>query len=221
VEERPRRLPRFPRDELLEAQAFDGVRAVLLDMDGTLVDSPYDWPAIRERLGVDHPSLIDGLNGLPEAEREARWRELEAIEAGATAWATLVEGARELLELLRAAGLSLALVTNNSEANTRALLERFGLDFDVVLTRDSGLYKPSSAPLLEAAHRLGVPPGRCAAVGDSRHDVAAAREAGCSPVILVRNPDPELAARADLAFADLRGLMRFVEITVGRDGEGG
>ena len=206
--------PRSPREEIPGARAFDGVGAVLFDLDGTLVDSPYDWPAIRRRLGVDHPSLIDGLNGLPSAEREARWRELEAIEAEATREATLKAGARELLERLRRAGLGLALVTNNGRANTRTLLDRFGLAFDVVITRESGLYKPSPAPLLEAARRLGVDPSRCAVVGDSRHDLAAARGAGCYPVILVGNRDPGLTAGADLAFADLEELLRFVERSV-------
>ncbi len=111
-------------------------------MDGTLVDSPYDWQEIRRRLGVGGPSIIDALNALPPAARQARWRELEAIEREATGRATLHEGARELLETFRKSGFATALVTNNNESNTRRLIERFGFKLDVVVTRDSGFYKP-------------------------------------------------------------------------------
>ncbi len=105
---------------------MDGVRAVLFDLDGTLVDSTYDWPAIRAQLGVTGASIIDELNGLPEPERGARWAELEAIEARATDSATLHPGVTELLDLLAEKGLATALVTNNNQANTRRLLDRFG-----------------------------------------------------------------------------------------------
>ncbi len=95
-------LPRFPRDELLKASAIDGIRAVIFDMDGTLVDSTYDWPAIRQRLEVTGSSIIDDLNALPEPDRSRRWAELESFEDEATDRARLRDGAVELLELLAA-----------------------------------------------------------------------------------------------------------------------
>lgn len=201
--------PPNPRGPGLSS-ALQGLRAVLLDMDGTLIDSTYDWEEIRRRLGVDGPSIIDSLNGLPDGARETRWRELEAIEREASGRATLHEGARELLETFRNAGLATALVTNNSEANTRRLLDRFGLRLDLVLTRDSGFYKPSGAPFTEAARRLGVRPEACLVVGDSRYDLEAAREAGVGRFYLLHTTDPLLIERADLHFPGIRELLRFL-----------
>jgi HAD superfamily hydrolase (TIGR01509 family) len=207
-------LTRFQRDELLKAGVMEGIRAVIFDMDGTLIDSTYDWPEIRRRLGVTGGSIIDDLNGLPEPDRSRRWAELEQIEGRATDEATLHEGVLELLDLLSSSSLATALVTNNNETNTRQLLERFGLEFDVVLTRDSGLWKPSGAPVAEAVSRLGVDPGDCLGVGDSRYDVLAAREAGLAAVCLVHDGAARHEIAADLSFADIPSFVRYLQVVL-------
>jgi HAD superfamily hydrolase (TIGR01509 family) len=207
-------LPRFPRDELLKASVMEGIRAVVFDMDGTLIDSTYDWPAIRQRLGVTGASIIDDLNGLEEPERSQRWAVLEEIEKTATESARPHEGAHEVLDVLSARGLPTALVTNNSTANTRRLLARFGLRFDVVLTRDSGLWKPSGAPVSEAVTQLGVTPAECLGIGDSRYDVLAAREAGLAAVCLVHDGAARLDVDADLSFADIPSFVRYLRVVL-------
>ena len=206
-------LPRFPQDELLKASAMEGIEAVIFDLDGTLVDSAYDWPEIRRRLGVTGGSIIDALNGLSGEERAARWAALEAIEDAATEGASLHPGARELLEILRERGLRSALVTNNTQANAASLLERFTLDFEVVLTRDSGLWKPSGAPVAEAARRLGVPPERCLAVGDSHYDILAAREAGAK-ICVVHDGEGQHDGETDLSFADIPAFLRYLRLVL-------
>lgn len=207
-------LPRFERDEILKAFCVEGIEAVVFDMDGTLIDSEYDWPAIRRRLGVIAPSIIDDLNGLPEPERESKWQELRSIERQATLAAELREGARSLLALLQERGLATALVTNNSDDNTQLLLDRFGLRFNVVLTRDSGLWKPSGAPIEEAIRQLGVAPSRCLAVGDSRYDLDAARDAACGRVCMLYGAAERYRDHADLAFPDLPALTRYLRIVL-------
>ena len=207
-------LPRFPRDELLRAGVMAGIKGVVFDMDGTLVDSIYDWPAIRRELGVSGASIIDELNGLGEPERGRRWAELEAIEGSASRAAELHEGAADLLELLAARGLATALVTNNSDANTGELLERFGLGFDVVVTRDSGFWKPSGKPIAEAVRRLGLEPGVCLGVGDSHYDLLAAREAGLAAVCMLNDGHGLHAGEAELSFADIPAFMRYLKIVL-------
>ena len=65
-------LPRFPRDEILRAQKLEGLQACLFDLDGTLVDSDYDWPAIKAELGIKGISILDELNAMDGPEGEAR-----------------------------------------------------------------------------------------------------------------------------------------------------
>jgi HAD superfamily hydrolase (TIGR01549 family) len=193
---------------------MNGIDAVIFDMDGTLVDSNYDWPAIRRRLGVTGASIIDDLNGLPEPERSRRWAELEEIEATATAEATIHEGANELLEVLADHNLATALVTNNSETNAQNLLDRFGLFFNVIVTRDSGLWKPSGAPVKEATRRLGTAPDRCLGVGDSRYDILAAREAGLGGICVLHDGTGRHDGEADLSFKDIPGFIRYLKIVL-------
>ena len=207
-------IPRFPRDELLKVGAMEGLEAVIFDMDGTLVNSVYDWPEIRRRLDVTGASIIDDLNALAEPDRARRWAELEDIEAEATNRATIHEGARELLDLLADRGISAALVTNNSDDNTRRLLERFSLDFEVVVTRDSGLWKPSGAPIIEAARRLGVAPERCLGVGDSHYDNMAAREAGLGGICVLHDGSGRRDGDVDLQFDDIPAFLRYLRIVL-------
>ncbi len=197
-----------PGDEIPETRLLADIEAVIFDMDGTLVDSRYDWPAIRRELAIDAPSLIDALNGLEGEEREAKWRRLAGIERQATAEATLRDGVPELLAFLRERGFPAALVTNNTEENTTSILDRFSLAFDLVLTRDDGLWKPSGAPVAEAIRRLGVPAARCLNVGDSHIDVAAARAAGCGCLVILHDHAGEL--EADLKFPDVEAFLCYL-----------
>jgi HAD superfamily hydrolase (TIGR01509 family) len=207
-------LPRFQQDELLKAGRMAGIGAVVFDMDGTLIDSTYDWPAIRQHLGVTGSSIIDDLNSLPEPDRSRRWAELEEIEGRATDNATLHKGVDQLLDLLSSSRLATALVTNNNEVNTRRLLDRFELRFDVVLTRDSGLWKPSGAPVAAAVERLGMAPEDCLGVGDSRYDVLAAREAGLAAVCLVHDGAGRHDVEGDLSFADIPAFVRYLKVVL-------
>jgi len=202
-------LLRFEGDEMVTAWHLDGIDTVIFDMDGTLIDSRYDWVAIREALEIEGHSIIDELNRLESPKREEKWELLRHFEHEASLTAEVKDGAVDLLAFLREKGVNTALVTNNSLDNVTFLLDRFNLAFDTVLTRDSGLYKPSGAPLLEVMRRLGVRPEQCMYVGDYLYDIQAGREAGCGTVCLVF--DRRFCAEADISFSDLRALLSYLK----------
>ena len=82
---------------------------------------------------------------------------------------------------MRGMGLKIACVTNKSLRFAEPLLARFELLelLDTLVAGDStSAKKPDPAPVLEACRRLGVPPAACVLIGDSAHDVHAARAAG-------------------------------------------
>lgn len=187
-------------------------RAVLIDLDGTLVDSVPDLaqaantmrmafglpPLCEERIatfvgkGMEnlvHRALAGSLDGRIEPPRlqaglEAFRRAYHEINGEK---ARVFEGVVEGLQAMKEQGLRLAVVTNKPAEFTVPLLERTGLSiyFDAVVSGDSvARKKPDPAPVLHACGLLGVAPAEAVMLGDSLNDASAARSAGCR-VLLV------------------------------------
>lgn len=107
----------------------------------------------------------------------------------------------EVLARLAARGLALGLCTNDSESGGRAQMEALGLarHLGFIAGWDSGHgRKPAPGPILAFARAVGVPPREVAVVGDTLHDLAAARAAGALAVAVLTGPRGA-AARTDLA----------------------
>ena len=188
-----------------------GLRGIIFDLDGTVVENDYDWPGIRESLGTGTTSILGYLDSLEEPERSAKWAILESHEAAQTEASVLRRGVRELLALLRGRGIATALVTNNSRKNTEFLLGKFGLDFDCVITRESGLWKPSGAPFLEVLRTLGLEPEACVVVGDTRFDVLAALDAGIGAIFLLSDEPERFSGLPVEVFPDVDVLRERLE----------
>ena len=187
------------------------IKGVIFDLDGTVVENDYDWPRIREELGTGAASILGYLESLDEPERSAKWAILETHEAEQTEASVLREGVRELLGLLRSRGVAAALVTNNSRKNTEFLLGKFGLAFDCVITRESGLWKPSGAPFLEVLRTLGIEPEACAVIGDTHFDVLAAFDAGIGSVFLLSGEPERFAGFPVEVYPDVDLLLDRLE----------
>ncbi|WP_436501825.1 HAD family hydrolase [Actinokineospora sp. HUAS TT18] len=119
---------------------------------------------------------------------------------------------RPCLDWLRAAGFTIAAVTNASAPHQRARLETLGISrfFDVVVSAgELGVAKPDPAIFHEACHQLGVPPAQTLHVGDRADlDAAAARAAGLHGVWLNRSgAELETAAPMIETLADLPELL--------------
>lgn len=190
------------------------MRAVLCDMDGTLVDSEKLWDvamdALYDRLGgvltpqvraatiggcaEDTMRIVYddlGLERDPAAmAASARWLHDytgELFDAGLP-WC---DGARELLDELAAAAVPTALVTNTPRMLVERALGSIGRHyFAVVVCGDEvPAGKPAPDPYLRAAQLLQLDPRRCLAVEDSPTGATAAEAAGCA-VLVVPNAVP-------------------------------
>jgi HAD superfamily hydrolase (TIGR01509 family) len=186
-------------------------RAVLFDMDGTLVDSEKVWDvtlqevaatlggrlSARTRAAMLGSNLYQSITMLhddlditadPAATGRLLLERTKAYFARGLPWQP---GARDLLHAVRAAGLPTALVTSTHRDLVDVALHTIGRHhFDTVVCGDEVTHnKPHPEPYLRAAEQLGVPPADCVAVEDSPTGVASACAAGCT-VLAVPGPVP-------------------------------
>lgn len=185
---------------------FTDIRAVLFDLDGTLIDSAPDLGMAADRMRTCRglPSLpleryrpmagagARGMLGVafgitPEHPDYESLREefFQNYENCMTQRTFAFEGIAELISQLLGRGLSWGVVTNKSMRFTQPLTQRMSLfaTASTVVGGDSTPHaKPHPAPLLEAARQLRVQPIQCVYVGDDQRDVAAGLAAGMGTV---------------------------------------
>lgn len=188
------------------------IRTVTLDLDGTLLDTAPDLHAaanatlaelglplcseadIRRYVGRGIAHLVfrftatdsrtEADTALAESALPIFRRHYAALNGRAAApYPGVIEG----LDKLRARGIKMAVITNKAAAFTDPLLVSSGLApyLEFAISGDTlAEKKPHPLPLLHACEKLGSTPATNLHIGDSRHDAAAARAAGC-PVFIV------------------------------------
>ena len=188
------------------------LRAVLIDLDGTLADTAADLADAANRVRADfglpplatarlasfvgkgaevlvHRALTDRHDGTVDEPSIARGREAFRRHYHETNGVRTrpFEGVPAALARLRGAGLRLACVTNKPREFTIPLLEKIALApfFEAVVAGDDvPRKKPHPDLVLEACRRLGVAPGLALLIGDSGNDAGAAIAAGSRCVLV-------------------------------------
>ncbi|MEV7212702.1 HAD-IA family hydrolase [Kitasatospora cineracea] len=196
------------------------VRAVLLDMDGTLVNSDAVvercWRRWAERNGLDGDEVMRVAHGrqghltmgllLPDRPVEQNLAENAVMldeESSDTDGVVEVPGAARLVASL--AGLPHALVTSADDRLARVRMAAAGVPLPplMITAEQVGASKPDPEGFLKAAAELGVAPAECLVLEDSEAGIAAARAAGM-PVLGI---GPRAAAhRPDHHVDDLSGV---------------
>jgi len=173
--------------------------AVCFDMDGVLVDSedywvPYEEGELFPRLGLDDLDVdeITGMNYREIYEYLVDTYEIEMDRDEFLSWyddaattiygeeVRLLDGADDLLATLRDRGVTVALVSSSPHHWIDVVLERFGLEFDAVVSADAfdGPGKPEPGVYEHAAREVGIEPADAVAVEDSLHGIESASRAG-------------------------------------------
>jgi phosphoglycolate phosphatase len=181
-------------------------KMILIDVDGTLVDSvpdlaycvdemmkalgrePHGEAKVRDWVGngverLTRRALIGQLDGEPSDEDFAKGYRifLELYKDNTSKRSCLYPGVREGLDYMKSQGYLLGCVTNKDAQFTIPLLKGLGIydEFGIVVSGDTlPVKKPDPQPLLHAAAHFGVGAEDSLMLGDSKSDVTAARNAG-------------------------------------------
>jgi phosphoglycolate phosphatase len=190
-----------------ERLQLTGIRAAIIDLDGTMLHTAPDFHVAINRMRAEldlAPLTMETITDFVGKGSENLIRRVLAVDFDATNvaqhfesalasyqqhylaingdHATLYPGVREGLDAMRAKGIRLACVTNKPIAFAVPLLKKLALDqyFDVIYGGDSlPQKKPDPAPLLQVCTDFNLQPSQVVAIGDSSNDAQAARAAGC------------------------------------------
>lgn len=183
------------------------IQAVIFDMDGTITRPWLDFAKIRAEIGVGEP-ILERMLEMPEGpDRRRAFDILARYEAEAVEASELNVGAHEVLRFLAERGIRTGLVTRNSRLSVRGIMDRHGISFDVVVTREDAPIKPSPEPLLLICRRLDVGPERAMMVGDFKFDVMAGQAAGMRTCLLTNGGPPKFSIRSDHVIDRLTELI--------------
>ncbi|MFM7698767.1 MAG: HAD family hydrolase [Limnohabitans sp.] len=177
-------------------------KAILFDLDGTLIDSAPDLGAAADKMRTDRglsslayelyrPMAGSGARGMlsvafgmteSHLEYENYKNEfLDNYQQAMTVKTTVFEGVDDLLLTLQQSGLLWGVVTNKHQRFTLPLSRQMALfkTAGAVVSGDTTPHaKPHPAPLWEAARQLGLEPAHCWYVGDDERDIVAGKAAG-------------------------------------------
>lgn len=210
-----------------EPGAASNVRAVLFDLDGTLVDSNYLhvtawWEAFRETghevscydihraLGLPSADLVQQLLGRPDdavvEQHDARWERRRSTVLA-------FHGASQLVWACAERDLRVVWATSGSEADIEAYQQLLDVDdavHAILGSADIEAGKPDPEVIRKGAAAAGVDPAQAVVVGDTTYDVRAAKAAGALAVGLLAGGigRAELSdAGADLVLGNAQELL--------------
>jgi len=199
-----------------------GVEAVVFDLDGVLVDSEHVWDEVREQLALERGGrwheraqadmmgmssiewsrYMHDVIGLAESPAEINAEVVREMQSRYSAQLPLIDGAVDAVTML-AGAFRLGLASSSNRPLIEIVLSLAGLApmFEATVSSEEvERGKPAPDVFLEAARRLDIPPGRCAAVEDSANGIRAAHAAGMRVVAIPNRrypPEADALAQAD------------------------
>ena len=164
------------------------IKLAIFDMDGTVFKSHLDWLKIREELNIPPGGNILEEIYMNDQVDKKRLKILENYEKENTLKTEPIKGIPDFLFYLQNGSITNVLLTNNNRENTHYLLNKFNLDFDLVMTRELKLWKPDPDVFFYAMKKTGFTAKETISIGDSHYDVKASRRANVPYIFIIKTP---------------------------------
>ena len=188
-------------------------RGIIFDLDGTLVDSGLDFDAIKREMGLPpHGLILEAIDQMPDGQHKTRCLSiLRDHELNGADRATLMPGVGVFLDELTRHGIFQAVLTRNNRESTDRVLDRLGLKFSKVLTREDVPHKPDPTGLLEICKFWQISVDDALFIGDFQFDLQAGKNAGIRTVLYAPDGLPDFAHEADFVIRDFSEAIKLIE----------
>ncbi|MFU8780841.1 MAG: HAD family hydrolase [Kiritimatiellia bacterium] len=184
-------------------------QAIIFDMDGTITEPVFDFEAIGREV-FEATGCTGDIDTYPPDKRQIAWNIIMRHEHHAAQHQAVKPGTHDFLAACRIAGIPCGLLTLNCRENVDALVNKFALAFDKIITREHPNPKPHPAPVKEMTEQWSVLPANTLFVGDYIHDIQCGRSAG-TITCFFRNPGcKDFSHEADITVESMHELMQAV-----------
>ena len=183
-------------------------KAVVFDLDGTLVDSPLSFVDIRKELEIPEKSyILEHLDTVAEPEKTKKLKRLEEIEVEAAGKAAVFPGVIELIQLLHETQARVGIFTRNCRAATTRVVETLGLDIHMIVTREDAPAKPDPEGLQKFLTAWDIEKQDLLYIGDFHFDIDCGKALGVKTGLFTNGLPAALGLEPDLVIVDYRHFL--------------
>ena len=186
------------------------IKAVIFDLDGTLVSSRLDFNWLRQQISCpENEDILTFTANLSDPKLQQRAHAIieqhELDDAQAASW---LPGAKRLVDHLYQHNYPLAIVTRNFSRAAQIKLRNNAMPITRVITREDAPAKPDPTALLMVAKEWHLTPEQIMYIGDYRYDIEAANRASMMSCLYAPDEQPDYASQADIV------IQHFDELTL-------
>ena len=190
------------------------IKAVILDLDGTITQPYFDFDTIREEMGLERNSgpVLESMEKMTPQQRQHAEEILHFHERRAVIESRLNTGAKRTFSAIRKAGVHIGILTRNKRSNALAIARKHNLKFDAIVDREDGPVKPDAFGVLRICEQFGVKPEEALLVGDYLFDLLCANAAGAVAVLLANhNRAAEFTGYADFTVENISQILQIID----------
>lgn len=186
-------------------------RAVIFDLDGTLVESKLDFNLMREDLGLPEGTpILEHIESMTcEVEVNRAHEIILRHELQGAKIAKLHKGANELFDALLDKEIPMGIHTRNCLEATHLTLELLSIPIKDILTRECVKAKPDPEGIFVLAKKWNISPSEILFVGDSHYDYKTARNANCGFVLFEGSEYGSIVHEVQYSIDDLKLLIDY------------